>query len=166
MEKLKPEELLALSRRESNARKRMRLLAISLFLGNESRTNIAKRLSVARSSVNLWVSNYLADGLSGLENKQGAGRPRKLSKQQLETLSQHILLNMHSELGGRLTGSDIGDYIFHHFNVRYNPGHVYKIIKSLGFSWITTRSKHPKQSEQAQEAFKKVLLGNAPPHTF
>lgn len=166
VKKLTSEDLLALSRRESNARKRMRLLAISLFLGNENRSNIAKRLSVARSSVNLWVTNYLTNGLSGLENKQGAGRPKKLSKEQLETLSKHILLNMHSELGGRLTGYDIGEFIYLNFNVRYNSGHVYKIIKSLGYSWITTRSKHPKQSEEAQESFKKVPLGNDPSHTI
>jgi transposase len=107
---------------------------VSLFLGNENRTNIAKRLSVARSSVNLWVSNYLSNDLCALKNKQGAGRPKKLSIKQLDILSKHILLNMHSELSGRLTGSDIGEFIYLNFNVRYNSGHVYKIIKGLGYS--------------------------------
>ncbi|MBQ4864575.1 helix-turn-helix domain-containing protein, partial [Pseudoalteromonas sp. MMG013] len=55
-------KLLALSRRESNARKRIRLLAVSLFLEGENRSNIAKRLNTARSSVNKWVSNYLISG--------------------------------------------------------------------------------------------------------
>lgn len=62
-------KLLALSRRESNARKRIRLLAVSLFLEGENRTNIAKRLNTARSSVNKWVSNYLNKGLEGLDSK-------------------------------------------------------------------------------------------------
>ncbi|TMP45753.1 hypothetical protein CWB97_03085 [Pseudoalteromonas citrea] len=61
-------KLLALSRRESNARKRIRLLAVSLFLEGENRTNIAKRLNTARSSVNKWVSNYLNKGLEGLDS--------------------------------------------------------------------------------------------------
>jgi hypothetical protein len=30
----------------------------------------------------------------------------------------------------------------------------------LGFSWITSRSKHPKQSEEAQEDFKKTANWN------
>ncbi|WP_425610157.1 hypothetical protein [Vibrio splendidus] len=29
-------------------------------------------------------------------------------------------------------------------------------------SWITTRSKHPKQSEEAQESFKKIPNRNDP----
>jgi len=150
------EELLILSRKESNARKRIRLLAISHFLNGDSRTAIANRLSVARSSVNAWVSNLLNEGLAGLDNKGGAGRPRLLTPEQLEQLKQHLLAHTSAEKGGRLTGADIGDYIHQHFNVRFNSGHVYKIIKRLGFSWITTRSKHPKQSQASQEAFKKV----------
>lgn len=157
--------LLVLSRKEINARKRIRLLAVSLFLGGENRTNIAKRLNVARSSVNSWVSQYLARGEAGLNNKPITGRPQKLTQAQLKQLHQHISLAATSTDGGRLVGADIGDYIFSHFNVRYNSGHVYKIIKSLGFSWITTRSKHPKQSQEAQDAFKKVSLGNDPSHT-
>ncbi|WP_442960614.1 helix-turn-helix domain-containing protein, partial [Pseudoalteromonas sp. Cn5-37] len=34
----------------------MRLLAVSLFYEGNSRTDIAKRLNTARSSVNKWVS--------------------------------------------------------------------------------------------------------------
>ncbi|WP_082798331.1 winged helix-turn-helix domain-containing protein [Vibrio cidicii] len=26
----------------------------------------------------------------------------------------------------------------------------------MGFSWITSRSKHPKQSQEAQDDFKKI----------
>ena len=131
----------------------------------ENRTNIAKRLNVARSSVNLWVSQYLSEGLSGLDNKRGAGRPRKLTKIQREQLHQYIMRCSQSTQGGRLTGADVGRYIMDNFQVEYNTGHVYKIMKQLGFSWITTRSKHPKQSDEAQEAFKKVSLGNDPSHT-
>lgn len=158
------EAILALSRKESNARKRIRLLAVSLFLKGDSRSEIAKRLSVARSSVNSWVRNYLSDGISGLDNKPGAGRPSQLTQEQLDKLSQHILLNTYSTKGGRLTGADIGDYIYEQFNVRFNSGHVYKIIKRLGYSWITTRSKHPKQSQAVQDAFKKIQSGNDPSH--
>ncbi|MFK3872365.1 helix-turn-helix domain-containing protein [Pseudoalteromonas rhizosphaerae] len=59
----KSKQLLALSRKEPNARKRIRLLAVSLFFEGENRTNIAKRLNTARGSVNKWVSNYLNNGV-------------------------------------------------------------------------------------------------------
>jgi len=62
-------QLLALSRKEPNARKRMRLLAVSLFFEGENRAKIARRLNTARGSVNKWVSSYLDNGLEGLDNK-------------------------------------------------------------------------------------------------
>lgn len=166
MNTLLPDDLLALSRKEKNARKRMRLLAASLFLRGENRTNIAKRLNVARSSVNLWVALYLSEGVSGLDNKKGAGRPRKLTSSQQEQLYQYVQRRSQSSQGGRLTGADIVEYIYDNFHVSYNIGHVYKVIKQLGFSWITTRSKHPKQSDEVQGAFKKVPPGNDPSHTL
>ncbi len=61
--------MLALSRAEKEPRKRMRLLAVELFLEGNSRTDVALRLKVARASVNAWVGKYLASGLKGLEAK-------------------------------------------------------------------------------------------------
>ena len=156
--------LLSLSRKETNARKRIRLLAVSLFLAGQSRTNIAKRLSTARSSVNNWVSNYLKNGLAGLENKPITGRPSKLTPEQLCMLAAYIKNSSNNHEGGRLTGEGISNYIDAQFSVRYHVDHVYKLLKKLGFSWITSRSRHPKQSQVAQEAFKKLPNGNDPSH--
>ena len=159
------EQLLALSRKEPNARKRMRLLAVSLFYEGNSRTDIAKRLNTARSSVNKWVSSYLEHGLDGLDNKPIQGRPSRLQPQQLEQLSEFIKRTNTELRGVRLTGEDIVHYIHTEFGVHYHLNHVYKILKQLGFSWITSRSKHPKQSLQSQDAFKKLPTGNDPSHT-
>ncbi|PAJ73789.1 hypothetical protein CJF42_13745 [Pseudoalteromonas sp. NBT06-2] len=41
------------------------------------------------------------------------------------------------------------------FNINYHPNVIYKLLKSMGFNWITTRSRHPKQSVEVQETFKK-----------
>ncbi|WP_404936157.1 helix-turn-helix domain-containing protein, partial [Pseudoalteromonas sp. SR41-6] len=56
-------------------------------------------------------------------------------------------------------GEDIAQYIYDQFNIRYHTDHIYKLLKKRGFSWITSRSKHPKQSKESQEAFKKVPSG-------
>ena len=158
-------QLLSLSRKEANARKRIRLLAVSLFFEGENRTNIAKRLNTARGSVNKWVSCYLDHGLDGLDNKPIQGRPSKLTPQQLENLSNYIKQSAASTDGGRLIGEDIANYIDNEFNIRYHTDHIYRLLKKLGFSWITSRSIHPKQSKESQEAFKKVPSGNDPSHS-
>ncbi|WP_239994101.1 winged helix-turn-helix domain-containing protein [Photobacterium phosphoreum] len=35
---------------------------------------------------------------------------------------------------------------------------MYYLLKRMGFSWITSWSKHPKQSQQAQDNFKKFKI--------
>ena len=36
----------------------------------------------------------------------------------------------------------------------YELSNVYRLLRELGFSWITSRSRHPKQDGQVQEALK------------
>lgn len=134
----------------------MRLLAVSLFFEGENRSNIARRLNTARSSVNKWVSSYLENGLAGLDNKPISGRPANLTEKQLSDVKAFVLQHAESNDGGRLIAADIQAYISKHFNVNYQLGSVYRLLHSLELSWISTRSKHPKQSKEAQETFKKV----------
>lgn len=156
------EEILALSRAEKEPRKRMRLLAVALFLEGNSRTEVACRLKVARASVNAWVAKYLARGVIGLDAKKNKGRDSYLTTAQKKQLSGYIEEQYTSSSGGRLTGDAILRYIQQNFNVDYHPNAIYKLLEQLGFSWITSRSKHPKQSTEVQTAFKKVPAGNDP----
>ena len=75
---------------------------------------------------------------------------------QREQLSDYIDKQSRSTTGGRLVGEDIRAYIAEQFQVNYHPNAIYRLIDSLGFSWITSRSKHPKQSQVAQDEFKKT----------
>ncbi|WP_308169768.1 winged helix-turn-helix domain-containing protein [Vibrio metschnikovii] len=49
-------------------------------------------------------------------------------------------------------GADIHPYIIKEFGQHYHPDSIYY----MGFSWITSRSKHPKQSLKIQDDFKKI----------
>lgn len=150
------QHLLTLSRAEANAPKRLRLLALSHFLGGKNRTQIALSLKVSRRSVNKWVADYLSDGLAGLEAKKAPGRACPLSIKQREQLFDYIDKQSRSTKGGRLTGEAIRLYVAEQFQIHYHPTAIYKLLHLLGFSWITSRSKHPKQSQEAQDEFKKT----------
>ena len=50
----------------SNARLRLRLLAVSHFIDGKNRTEIASFLKVSRLSVNKWIKAYLDFGVEGL----------------------------------------------------------------------------------------------------
>ncbi|EJB1796960.1 winged helix-turn-helix domain-containing protein [Vibrio parahaemolyticus] len=43
---------------------------------------------------------------------------------------------------GELTGSDILAYIVKEFGEHYPPDSIYYLPNHMGFSWITSRSKH------------------------
>ena len=149
------EELIKRARAEKNARKKMRLLAIAHFLEGKNRTEIAAILHMSRRIINDWVQRYLNQGLQGLESKKPTGRSSYLSQAQKAQLCRYIKDQSQRDTGGRLTGESIHQYIQESFSVTYHPNAIYTLLKKLGFSWVTSRSKHPKQSQEAQETFKK-----------
>ncbi|MCL1164461.1 IS630 family transposase, partial [Shewanella chilikensis] len=161
-------DIASLAKSEKSARKRIRYLALLHFIEGHSRTSIASMLKVSRTSVNKWVTTYLSLGLSGLDDKPNPGRPAKLSSLQLATLKEFVLLKSLSEQGGRLMAKDVGHFIQSEFGVTFKQTNIYRLLHQLGFSWITTRSRHPKQSEAVQEAFKKnfpmAMILNTPGH--
>jgi transposase len=156
MTTLSYKEILALSKQEKNANKKIRLLAVATFLQINNRSEVARRLNVSRRSVNDWVSNYLNQGLAGLEDKPRLGKKSRLTPRQKELVCQFVKDATHSTKGGRLIAEDIQHFIASQCSVSYSHSHVYWLLHKLGFSWITSRSKHPKQSAEAQETFKKT----------
>ena len=111
----------------------------------------------------------LDSGLEGLQEKPRSGRPSRLTFEQLEQVKAYVIDNAIKPQGGRLQGKDIQEYIKASFNVTYQKTNIYHLLHDLNLSWITTRSKHPKQSSDAQEAFKKIQNRNDPytnPHNY
>lgn len=146
----------------SNARLRLRLLAVSHFIDGKNRTEIASFLKVSRLSVNKWIKAYLDFGVEGLVEKPHTGRPSRLTIEQKKHLKEYVTSNAIKPEGGRLQGSDITQFILDEFDISYQLSGVYRLLHELNLSWITTRSKHPKQSEEAQESFKKIPNRNDP----
>jgi len=157
-------EVRRLAKTEKRSRIRMRYLAILHFIEGKTKADIARCLKVARGSVNKWVNAYLNNGLDGLKNATNPGRPAKLTPAQLEALSAYVKEHGVSDSGGRLQAKDVGEFIFHEFNVKYQNRNIYRLLHHLGFSWITSRSKHQKQDEEAQNLFKNLPSGNDPSH--
>ena len=140
---------------ENNGRMRIRLIAMSHINDGLSRTQTAKYLKVSRRSVNKWRISFLSHGIDGLKEKPRSGRPSKLSDAQVEQLKKHVEAESIKPEGGRLMGKDLIDYIKTEFSIDFKLSNIYRLLHQYGFSWITSRSKHPKQSDVIQEKFKK-----------
>ena len=77
-----------------------------------------------------------------------------------EQLFDYIDSQSSSNKGGRLTGEAIRVYVADQFQINYHPNAIYKLLHLLDFSWITSRFKHPKQSQAAQDQFTETANGN------
>jgi transposase len=148
--------------KETNGRMRVRLMALSHIKNGANNTQTARNLHISRRIVNDWVKRFYEQGLDGLKEKPRSGRPCSLNEQQLSQLSQYIHDNSIKPKGGRLKAQTLVAYITQEFKVDYSIDNIYRLLHQLGFSWITSRSRHPKQSDEVQEAFKKIRNGNDP----
>jgi len=158
-------ELKRLAKTEKNSRTRIRYIAVTHFVEGKSRAQIARYLKVARGSVNTWVINYLNSGVEGLQDATHYGRPPRLSLQQQAILIKFVEKASHTDSGGRLKAKDVQQFVIDKFDIHYKLRNIYRLLHHLGFSWITSRSRHPKQNEEAQRLFKNLPTGNDPSHT-
>ena len=149
-------DLKSLIAKETNGRMRIRLLALSHIKDGANRAQTAIYLKLSRKAVNDWAKKFYENGLDGLKEQPRTGRPCHLTAQQLMSLKEYILQNSIKPNGGRLTGKSLVRYIKDEFEVTYCLDNIYRLLNSLNFSWITSRSKHPKQSQEAQDDFKKI----------
>ena len=145
-----------LAKRQKSTRMRIRLLALAHFYEGHSRYQIAQFLKVSRTSVNKWITQYHQGGIDALNDKKTTGRPFRLSEQQRNKIKHYVSKQAKSDAGGRLIGTDIQTFIQTEFGFHYHLSSVYRLLNKLGFSWITSRSKHPKQSQVIQNDFKKI----------
>ena len=157
MHSIKNTDFKSLILKEKNARMRVRLMALAHIQDGTNRTQTARFLKVNRGSVNKWVQQFINGGIDYLKEKPRSGRPSALSKTQLLQLKEYVIANSIKSTGGHLKGSQLVDYINQEFNVLYSLDNIYRLLHQLNFSWITSRSKHPKHDIEAQETFKKNL---------
>jgi transposase len=155
-------ELKRLAKTEKNSRTRMRYIAVSHFVEGKSRADIARYLKVARGSVNTWVVNYLNQGIEGLKDATHYGRPPRLSPQQQTLLMKFVEGASHSDSGGRLQAKDVQQFIIDKFDINYKLRNIYRLLHHLGFSWITSRSRHPNRTRRLNSFLKNLPSGNDP----
>jgi len=139
--------------KETNGRMRVRLMALSQVKEGTNNAQTARNLNISRRIVNDWVKKFYEQGLDGLKERPRSGRPCSLNQQQLSQLSQYIRNNSIKENGGRLKAQTLVTYVAQEFKVDYSIFNIYRLLHQLGFSWITSRSRH----QNSQKKFKRIL---------
>jgi transposase len=113
-----------------------RLRAARLFARGESQVAVAKALGVTRVSAHHWFHAWQAEGRAGLKGAGRAGRKPRLSAAQLAEVERAIRAGpdahgFHTDLW---TLPRVATVIERLTRVRHHPGHVWRVLRRLGWS--------------------------------
>jgi transposase len=152
-------ELKKFFRKEKNPRHAVRIRAVYLALMGKTAPQIAHVLGYARRVVQNWIYSYNRLGLDGLQDKAGRGITARLNTDQLQWLRQRIDQGPTEDDGICVFhAADIGHIIKQQFGVSYSVRQVQRLLRKLGYRYLSGRPEHPKGDEKARTAFKKTLL--------
>jgi transposase len=143
-----------------------RLLALASVLEGHSRVKAAKSCGMDRQTLRDWVIRYNEHGIAGLSDrpKRGGAAP-KLSVAEKAVLTGWVHQGPDLAEDGvvRWRLCDLRDRILARFFVVMDERSVGRILKTLTFSHISVRPRHPQADADAQETHKKTLLIWSPP---
>ncbi len=123
-------------KRDFVALERRRLKAAQLLAQGVPPAEVARRVGVHRQSVSRWARELTETGRAGLKRAPRAGRPPRLSEADRRRLV--AALKRGPEAFGYATGlwtaRRVADLIARECRVTYSPGHVWKLLRQLGWS--------------------------------
>lgn len=138
-------------RRDRDALEQRRLRAARLFAQGMRPAEVAREFEVSRQSATVWHRAWQEEGVRGLRQAERAGRPALLTSQELSKV-QRALLKGPSEYGWHTelwTLERVADVIAMETGIRYTVGHVWKILRRLGWSWQKPARRAIERDEEA-----------------
>jgi transposase len=145
-------------RRDFEALERRRFKALRLLRQGLTQSEAARRVRVVRQSVARWAALDRKGGERALRRAGRAGRKPRLTPQQKKRLEQCLLAGP-ERLGYETSlwnSERVAELIEQEFGVRYHPGHVWKILVSLGWSCQRPVGRALERDEQAMGGWKKT----------
>jgi transposase len=98
---------------------------------------VARRLGVSRQSATSWQHAWEEEGVRGLRQAERTGRPPLLDAKEWEGV-ERALVKGPSAYGWSSqlwTLERVADVIEIETGVRYHVGHIWKVLRRLGWSW-------------------------------
>lgn len=138
-------------RREFEALEKRRMKAARLFGEGRSQAEVVRALGVSRQSVSRWYRAWQREGKPALKGAGRAGRKPKLTPAQLGQVEQALLRGplAHGYATLLWTLPRIAALIARLTGVQYHPGHVWRILRAMG--WSLQRPEH-RAKERDEEA--------------
>lgn len=127
-----------------------RMQAARLFDKGFSQAEVARRCRVSRQTASVWFHALQAGGRAALEPRQG-GREAKLTKAQRRKLERELLrgAQAHGWSTDLWTLERIVKLIHALFDVQYHPGHMWKLLRRMGWSLQRPARRARERDEEA-----------------
>lgn len=135
-----------------------RLIALAAVRDGMSREQAANVGLMDRQTLRDWVIRFNNQGPDGLIDRKSTGPKPKLNDEQIRELCQLVEDGPQSHVAGliRWRCCDLVDVVKQRFKVDCHKSTIGRLLKRSGYSHISPRPQHPKQSTQAIEEFKKT----------
>ena len=132
-----------------------RLRPASLFRKGCPQAQVVRELEVSRQSVSRWYREWTKTGEGGLEAAGRAGRLPRLTAEQLSALEQALVAGpREAGYATKLwTLPRVAALIRRPFGVRYHPGHVWRILRRLGWSCQRPATRPKERDEESLPAY-------------
>ena len=136
---------------------RRRLRAGRLLLKGVPQVEVARRLEVAKSTISGWAKRVHSGGLEALRSVRALGRPPGLDATQRTELTKALKAGaMAQGFATELwTLPRVARLIQSQFGLRYSEVHVWRLLRSLGFSPQRPGKRALERDEQAIRAWQR-----------
>ena len=144
-------------KRDFEALETRRLRAASLLRQGHSQAEVARVVGVHRQTVYRWAQRVHAQGRAGLKKAGRAGRKPRLSAAGLRRIAQGLqrgpeALGYETSLW---TAPRVAELIKRECGIQYHPGHVWKILRQMGWSCQRPAGRALERDETAIRRWKK-----------
>jgi len=144
--------------RDHGAMEQRRLKAAKLFAQGKGPSEVARLLKVRRQSAHDWQRRWRAGGAPALRSKGAAGPKRKLDAAQHADLAAALVEGpeAHGHATAVWTLPRVARLITQRTGQTYHPGHVWRVLRSLGFSCQRPTRRAIERDEAAITHWKRV----------
>ena len=150
-------DFIKMMKHERHGRNRIRLLAMYHLQLGKSLKVISTLVRVHWKTVQSWLRRFRNHGFDGLFESHRSGASKKLNKIEESFIVETINNLSDNNTGGYITGKELHKMLTEKYETKCSLRTVYNTLHRLGFSWITSRSKHPKSNQVTQDEYKKTL---------
>jgi transposase len=140
-----------------------RLMAGRLLMEDKGVREVSRLTGTASSSVSRWKKDLEQGGLEALKAKPHPGRTPRLRSQQKQELEAILLKGAGAEgfPTDLWTLARVAEVIERRFGVKYHPGHVWYILRDMGWSCQKPERRARERDEEAIREWREKRWGRA-----